>query len=74
MLNSGHTRACITSFGQFQRFRAGWITLRSRLQVSVSWPEKVRNDTICPFVARCVHLWPHLTQRSSFCSVLMNCV
>jgi len=72
--NSGHISACITILDQFRRFRAGLITLRSICQVCVNCPEMVHNDTICPVAARYVHLWPHLTQRSSFWSILRNWV
>jgi len=66
--------ACITSFDQFRCLPSGLITLRSRCQVSVYWPEMFNNEKICPVVARYVHLWPYLIQRSSFWSILKNWV
>jgi len=66
IIKSDHICACISSFDQFRRFRAGFITLRTKRQVSTKWPEMVHNDTIYPVVARYVHLWTPLTQRSSY--------
>jgi len=74
MIILGHISAGSTSFVQFRALRASVITLLSRCQVSVNWPGMVHNDTICRVIARCVPLWPHLTQRSLFCSILKNLV
>jgi len=72
MLNSGHINVSITSFDEFRRFRSGLNTLRSRCQLSVNLSEMFHNDTIYPAVAKYVHLWPHLTQRSPLWSILKN--
>jgi len=72
MTISGNISSCITNFVQFRRFLAGLTTLRSRCQVSVSWPDIVHNDTICPVITRYVHLLPHLMQRSSLWTILKN--
>jgi len=69
-----HIEAEVRNLDLRYHIMADFISLLSRCQVSVNWPQNDHDDTIYPVVVRYVHLCPRLTQRRSFWSIWKNWV